>query len=333
MKDKGSVLMISMWIVVILAMMAVGLGWRASINLKMSGMQRDRMKAYFLAKAGLQRAILELESDKNDFDSLNETWSSGKDHMGKSVFENIGIGEGPGGSFSVGIIDEDSRINVNTAPALLITALLKECGISSEEANGLSEYICLWRGDDNPGYKKEAQPVLFKRSPLMNKAELSAAFECFYERSGRDDYLLQAKALYAKLKDLITVYPAKGEAKVNINTVSAAALKPLIDRALASLRAEGQDISFDPSTLREKILEHREDNNFSDTKLREAIDISGPDETACEMILSKLEESIKTRSREFLITVRAEAAKAGATRLIKCVYDREDDKVVYWSQN
>jgi len=78
--NKGSILMIAMWVMAILVIFTLGLGHRASINLRLAKYQKDRLKAAYLAKAGISKAIAILQEDKNTpqtsgYDSLNEIWS------------------------------------------------------------------------------------------------------------------------------------------------------------------------------------------------------------------------------------------------------------------
>ena len=66
MNKRASVLMIVLWILAALVLFALGLGHRASIHLKISSFQKDRIKAGFLARAGIQKAIFLLEQDADD---------------------------------------------------------------------------------------------------------------------------------------------------------------------------------------------------------------------------------------------------------------------------
>ncbi|MBI5144843.1 MAG: hypothetical protein HZA27_01505, partial [Candidatus Omnitrophica bacterium] len=51
MVKKGSVLIISLWILAILVVFAVSLAQRAAASLRLARYQRDGLKAYLLAKA------------------------------------------------------------------------------------------------------------------------------------------------------------------------------------------------------------------------------------------------------------------------------------------
>jgi len=60
MRKNGQVLIISLWILVILAMLSVSIGHRVSMALRLSRYQKERLMAGYLAKAGINIAIGEI---------------------------------------------------------------------------------------------------------------------------------------------------------------------------------------------------------------------------------------------------------------------------------
>ena len=60
MKDnQGSILIMVLWILSILVLLSIGLGYTMSLDQKLVGYQKDRLIALYLAKAGAQKAIAE----------------------------------------------------------------------------------------------------------------------------------------------------------------------------------------------------------------------------------------------------------------------------------
>ncbi len=118
---KAQVAIISLWVVIILAVMAVGLGHRTSMGLRLSRYQKDKQKALYLAKAALNKAISEIEKDEAAYDSLNDGWAALK------------------------VTDEERKININTASKELLAALLEEYNLASVEDK--LNNILIWRGD------------------------------------------------------------------------------------------------------------------------------------------------------------------------------------------
>ena len=70
---RGQVFVVSLWILVILTMLAVGLGHRVSLALRLSRYYRDRLQAVLLAKAAVHVAIDEILNDPDaDLDTLQD---------------------------------------------------------------------------------------------------------------------------------------------------------------------------------------------------------------------------------------------------------------------
>jgi type II secretory pathway component PulK len=74
--SEGSILVLTLWILTMLVLLSVGLGYSTSIDQRLVSYQRDRLKALYLAKAGYFRALAEIEQDSTpEVDSYLETWA------------------------------------------------------------------------------------------------------------------------------------------------------------------------------------------------------------------------------------------------------------------
>lgn len=118
---KAQILIISTWILVTLTVLAVNIGRRVSLSLRMSQYQMDSLKARYLAKAKLNAVIVETQKGN---------WIDQTDESGNVKSE-----------------DETSKININTAPKYLIISLLKEAGIALTQQEEISDYIIKWRNE------------------------------------------------------------------------------------------------------------------------------------------------------------------------------------------
>lgn len=320
---KGSVLMVSMWVLAMLVIFAIGLGRRASLNLKLSRLQRDGLRARFAAEAGIKKAIANLKNDQNNYDSLDESWNA-----------NQKISFGSGESFTLQIADEERKININTASQELINAMLKESGADEEKASRIAEYICIWRGDNNPSFDTEAEIYnISRKSYFKSVEELMIILDYFYQGIDNENYRKQAKELYENIKGLITVFPAEDKSKVNINTVNPKALELMIKTSITGLEATGDTINADPANLLNRILEYRRNNVFRDTALENSLDLSGPDESDFKKIITALKDSIDIESQNFRVTSTGEIKGTGVRSNIECVFDRKNEKKLYWHEN
>ena len=117
MNRKSQVLIIFLWILTLLAVMTVSLGNRISMVSKFTQTRRDLLKANYLAYAGINRGIAELKLDDHGYDGLTETWADNEDKFAKIQLtdnpEEYAVIKNDSGKF--GMIDEERKININTA--------------------------------------------------------------------------------------------------------------------------------------------------------------------------------------------------------------------------
>jgi len=340
---KSQVLIISLWILVILTILAISISHRVSMALYLSKYQRDRLKAIYLAKAGVNRAIIELEKDKNanTYDSLNETWSTGCDAAGKSLFENVEIEAGAGETFTVKYLyhkenneylcmaDEERKINLNKLDDFgkkQLAALFLFAGLGEAERAELENIILAWI---DPGPETEAGREIFKNGPLKTPEELLLILEYFYElKAGLGRASERAQEVYSKIKDLITVY---GDGRININTVSGEVLNNILLRALFNVLPTGS-ISIDQiNDISRRIVLFRNGGGVFDTpdienKLGSGLTIEQHN------AIVELNNHITIKSDNFRIE---SVGNAGRIRkeIITIVERADPIKIVYWHED
>lgn len=209
--DKGAILIISLWILAILTVLAIGFAYRMSIELKLTGYQIAKLKTFYLAKAGITKAISVLEStEATEFEALNQSWNNNPE-----IFDQISLGEG---TFIVsyssgesdfqkiyyGTIDEERKINVNYATRKMLESLPE---ISTEVAASIID----WRDKDNNPQPNGAEDSYYRSLPNPYHCK-NGDFELVEE-------LLWIKgvtpSLLTQIRDWITVY---GDGRININT-------------------------------------------------------------------------------------------------------------------
>ena len=202
MDRKGQVIILSLWILIILTALAISLGHKVSMALRTSGYQKNRLQALYLAKAGLNRAISEINNDSTpDFDGTKDNWADNKEVFGKISFSqaedeyasvNYQVSENEQTNTVFGARDEERKININTAPRELLEKLLSANGASN--APELSNSICAWRGGAGP----EITIPDYKEAGYSNKGALFSSLEELILVQGMD------KGLLNKIKDLVT---------------------------------------------------------------------------------------------------------------------------------
>jgi len=238
MSQRGVVLILALWVLTILVILAVGVGFQMSLEAKVAGTHRDRLRALSLARSALSRAIWTLEQDESpQVDSLDEPWATGIGQEGEPLFEAVPLDESSGGSWSIfygkedpedpegvqelvyAFLDEDRKINLNLAPEDQLDSIASALKEMDLEMVDMVNKILAWRGDWEEG---DQIPVTWylvgkpKETPFEQLEELHL-FEGMTE------------ALFEELEGIVTVYgPTEGsDFDVNINTTDSQILQYL----------------------------------------------------------------------------------------------------------
>jgi general secretion pathway protein K len=327
---RGSILIGVLWSLFFLAALALVINITITPQLGLAARLRDRVMLRYFAKAGIQRAIIEIRADETQgYDALNEPWS-----YNEEVFKEISLTDAGycsleysdfagGDAKHYGLIDEERKININSAPVGILKQFFEiVAGVSSQDAGDIADAIVDWRdGDDEPrenGAENSYYEALEKGYPCKN-----ASFEVAEELK-----LVKGitTAIFDKVIDRITVY---GQGLVNINTADALVL-------------EGLGIS---SELVERIIVFRtggdrqegtEDDNIFESagSVMDAFSSSGG-------LSSEESEELETVIGSGIIGVRSDNFRGHSTgrfrdldmsSKIVFVISR-DEKIRYWREN
>jgi general secretion pathway protein K len=101
--ERGMALLVVLVVIALLSSILVELAFTSMIDMRLTETFRDRSKAYYLAKGGINAGRMILQEDRNQFDSLHETWSKG--------VVNYPVADG---NVSINIEDEDGKLALNS---------------------------------------------------------------------------------------------------------------------------------------------------------------------------------------------------------------------------
>jgi type II secretory pathway component PulK len=331
-KMRGSVLMITLWILAILVIFSLGLAHRATINLRLSRYQRDRQKALYLAKAGINKAISLLRQDAldpetKDYDTNEACGVSLKGASAESLFSQD-LGKNKGSfklgyllskkEFHYGLRDEESRININGIIGVDNKVLLSELFRFKEivDYDKIADTVVNWIDSD-----KEAE-AFYKNEKLVVGEELLLILEYFYSQSSLDikDSQSKAQEAYNKVRDLITVY---GSAKINVNTASEDVLK-IISRAIAKSNGKPEAAA---DNLASRLAAMR-GNPFKNQAAVNSAEIGDAQE---KEIFTLMAPYLVPDSDCFRI--EASGSSGSLSKTVVCVYSRSGKKALYWHEN
>ncbi len=73
-QNKAQVIIITLWIMIILSLLAISVANRVSLGLRLSRYARDGIKVDALAMAGINRAVIEIEGDNAGYYPSGTYW-------------------------------------------------------------------------------------------------------------------------------------------------------------------------------------------------------------------------------------------------------------------
>ncbi|MFC1808823.1 general secretion pathway protein GspK [Candidatus Omnitrophota bacterium] len=217
-KEKGTILIVSLWVILIFSMVAVSLGVRGSLEAKIARFFYERTQNRALARSGIFLGKFVLESDKDTrLDGPQDTWynqESFKAALNVTTFDSLDLS----------IVDEESKININAASEKILSALFKHIsnrGMNFE--NEKEDYVAdilFFRGDSAFSGETSLGKEYTGR-PFRNIEDLLLLENC-----SQNDFNI--------IRDYITVFPYNGDQLiVNINTAQAEIINILLLSAVS----------------------------------------------------------------------------------------------------
>lgn len=253
--EKGVILIASLWIVAILTVFAVSIGRQSAISLKLTSYDVDRIKAYFIARAGITRALAEKRLEYRDntstgVDALSRPWANSEE-----LFNKHKLGDGTytiGYEYTLaedddaepvrlyGLMDEQSKINLNTASEDTLNNLLVYFDVDEDDAREIAGAIVDWRDKDNNVASSEER-LLYGAEDAYYQG-LSAPYHCKNADFDTIYELSLVKGITPEIMEMIkpciTVF---GTGNVNINTAPGSVLNALVGGEFPSLASKIED--------------------------------------------------------------------------------------------
>jgi type II secretory pathway component PulK len=262
-KDRAFAVIIALVAITVLTLLAGGFAYAMKVETKLAANTNDDEKFYWIGRGGVDRACWWLSLEGNQpFSSKQQYWNHGpgdgpetNSPLAGESLDNYPIA---GGTVSLTLVEEESKININTAPGPLIQQVLTVQGADANDISVVSDSVLDWIDqDDNPrpagaetDYYLGLTPAYnAKNAPIDNLDELqlvkgvtramynggseSGATTPFPEHQLGFGHAPGQEANYAfGLKDVFTPYSS---GKINILTADETVLSliPGIDTAAA----------------------------------------------------------------------------------------------------
>ncbi len=212
--QKGIALLTVLWVLTVLMVIVFSFSYMARTETLSTLSFKEGMEKRFLAEAGVQRGILELFYRK---ENLNKVLT--EDQMVWKVDGSPYSGQVGDGNYTVKIIDESGKLDINTAPELLLRNLLGTLGIEGTTLDTIVDSILDWRDKDDLHRLNGAESDYYLSLPNPYKAK-NGNFETLEELllvKGVTREILYGDGKKKGLIDFLTVF---GTSKININAAS-----------------------------------------------------------------------------------------------------------------
>ncbi|MHC4678472.1 MAG: type II secretion system minor pseudopilin [Planctomycetota bacterium] len=165
-KKKGLVLIAVLWTAVVLTVMAAIIGRKSRLDMKVCLARMEGVRCKWAARAGIEKAMAVLKEDDTESDGLLDLWSDNDEDFNDILLNRCW--------FSVQVIDETSKLNINAATKEQLMGL-------PDMVEEIADAIIDWRDtDDTPsgtgvesGYY-ESMPYLYlaRNGPFRTIREL-----------------------------------------------------------------------------------------------------------------------------------------------------------------
>ncbi|OGF51454.1 MAG: hypothetical protein A2044_03790 [Candidatus Firestonebacteria bacterium GWA2_43_8] len=208
--ERGYISIMAIWIAAILVVMASGLVIFMQFNQRAIKNYTNRIKAYYVAKAGLNEVIFfRNQGDKESFNT-----EAGLLELSNS-YKNVQFGEG---TYTAVMEDEKSKANLNTASETLLKNIMNL--IKVEDSDRKAKAIVKWRREN--GYFLHVEEL-----GLVSDLDIN---DCFV------------------LMPYFTIYSIglPGSCSINVNTASKVVLQAHFDEFKAPSAVTDQVMSRRP---------------------------------------------------------------------------------------
>ncbi|MDP8266519.1 MAG: type II secretion system protein GspK [Candidatus Aceula meridiana] len=353
--NSGIIMIVTLWILIILSVLAVGLGRRTSLDLALTKYSIARAKAMSLAWGALTYSMNEIRKDSEDDDAekFDSFYQCGfylpEESSAEEIFENRPLGDGffdvrykieqgkGADRICYGFEDEERRLNLNSIYSgnyKVLYHLIVLLGFDEATALTISCSVVDWHDDDSivteapHGAEDDYYVALIKPYRCKN-----TTFETI------EELLLVkgvTKEIFDSLKDYVTVFPLEArDLKVNINTVKEDILKAIF-RATAERNPGAEELDAD--SLTQKIVSYRlgedamactADDRIIEKANSEPLSLNQSEQA---IFLSAVNHFIES-AQYFRITVHGYDEPSGVKAQIQAVVDREDLTILRWRRN
>ena len=133
-KNNGLVIIAVLWMVVVLMVMTAILGRKSRLDMKVCLARMEAVQCKWACRAGIEKAIAVLNEDETENDSMLDLWSDNPEDFNEVMLNQCW--------FTVRVIDESSKLNINTITKEQLLGL-------PDMVEEIADAIIDWRDSDD----------------------------------------------------------------------------------------------------------------------------------------------------------------------------------------
>lgn len=202
--ESGIALFLVLWVLALLTVIVGEFCYTMRTEVNITRNFKEETEAYYIAGAGLNRAIVELIRNEKIPQKVNAP-ESDEEEAEERLRVNTDIPPVPfgGGQFKVHVASESGKINLNTANIRLLRMMLSGFGLEDEDRDVIVDSILDWRDKDHFHRVNGAEDDYYR--------SLSEPYECRDGAFKSVGELLLVRGMtpelfYGGLEDIVTVY-------------------------------------------------------------------------------------------------------------------------------
>ena len=147
---KGLVLVAVLWVVVVLIVLVTVLGRKSRLDTKVCLARMEGLRCKWACRAGIEKAVGILNEDTRGSDNLWDLWSDNEEDFNDIELERC--------RFTVRVIDEASKLNINTATKGQLLGL-------PDMVEEIADAIIDWRDSDDTPSEAGAEGGYYENLP------------------------------------------------------------------------------------------------------------------------------------------------------------------------
>lgn len=332
-----------LWIVVILTILALGLGRQTQLELALTDLSVKKLQSKHAAMAGVFYSMQKIKEDALDKETSQQDTSFAcgvrleEGQAPENIFADVALEDqrftvrfpDPSkGEWRYGLQDEESKLNLNALTPQnyeILKWLITELGYGEEVAETVASSVLDWKDTDsevfNPPYGSEETSVFSSADDVKNTAFDSVAELRMVKGV--------TEKMYQDIRPFVTVFPKDGKLLVNLDTAPQAVLMAF------ARNYSGQKTNTtleDADALVEKIMDFRDGADARPaTKDDRSVDLRYLALNAKERVICLLMFQHRTLVSDYLrirSTGTDKSAKVSTT--IEAVVDRATMAIVDW---